>query len=69
MELFVKVLANNVTIRDVTPYVALHGDLGKHLRFYAGLRHDQIQIDKHRQDEARRFLQPMERDLRTPRPR
>lgn len=42
---FLKVLANNVTIRDVTPYVALHGDLGKHLRFYAGLRHDQIEIE------------------------
>jgi Carboxypeptidase regulatory-like domain len=41
---FVKVLANNVTIRELAPYVALHGDLGKHLRFYAGLRHDQIQV-------------------------
>jgi hypothetical protein len=41
---FVKVLANDVTIRDVAPYVALRGDLGRHLRFYAGLRHDQIQV-------------------------
>jgi hypothetical protein len=41
---FVKVLANDVTIREVAPYVALHWDLGKHLRFYAGLRHDQIQV-------------------------
>ena len=41
---FVKVLANNVTIREVAPYVALHSDLGKHLRFYAGLRHDQIEV-------------------------
>jgi hypothetical protein len=41
---FVKVLANNVTIHELAPYVALHGDLGKHLRFYAGLRHDQIQV-------------------------
>jgi hypothetical protein len=41
---FVKVLSNNVTIRDVTPFVALHGDLGKHLRFYAGLRPDLIEM-------------------------
>jgi hypothetical protein len=41
---FVKVLANDVTIREVAPYVALHADLGKHLRIYAGLRHDQIQV-------------------------
>ena len=41
---FLKVLANNVTIRDITPYLALHGDLGKHLRFYAGLRPDLIQM-------------------------
>ncbi len=41
---FVKVLANNVTIRELAPYVALHGDLGKHLLFYAGLRHDQVQV-------------------------
>jgi hypothetical protein len=41
---FVKVLANNVTIRELAPYVALHGDLGKHLRVYAGLRHDQVQV-------------------------
>jgi len=41
---FVKVLANNVTIREVAPYVALHGDLGKHLRFYAGLREERIEM-------------------------
>jgi hypothetical protein len=41
---FVKVLANNIGIRDVTPFVALHGDLGTHLHFYAGLRHDQIEM-------------------------
>jgi hypothetical protein len=40
---FVKVLANNVTIREFAPYVALHGNLGKHLQFYGGLRNDQIQ--------------------------
>ncbi len=41
---FIKVLSSNVTIRDVTPYVALHGDLGKHLHFYAGLRPDTIEL-------------------------
>jgi hypothetical protein len=41
---FVAVLANNIRIRDVAPYVALHGNLGKHLRFYAGLRPDAIEI-------------------------
>lgn len=41
---FVKVLSSNVTIRDVTPYVASHGDIGKHLRFYAGLRPDTIEL-------------------------
>ena len=41
---FLKVLANNITIRDLAPFVALHGDLGKHLRFYAGLRHEEIEI-------------------------
>jgi hypothetical protein len=41
---FTKVLASNVTIRDLTPYVAVHGDLGKHLRFYGGLRPDTIEL-------------------------
>ena len=41
---FLKVLSSNVTIRDATPYVALHSDLGKHLRFYAGLRPDTIEL-------------------------
>jgi hypothetical protein len=41
---FLKVLSSNVTIRDVTPYVALYSDLGKHLRFYAGLRPDTIEL-------------------------
>jgi hypothetical protein len=40
----VKVLSSNVTIRDLTSYVALHGDLGRHLRFYAGLRPDTIEL-------------------------
>jgi len=41
---FIKVLSSSVTIRDATPYVALHGDLGTHLRFYAGLRPDTIEL-------------------------
>ena len=41
---FLKVLSSNVTIRDATPYVALHGDFGKHLRFYAGIRPDMIEL-------------------------
>ena len=41
---FLKVLANNVNIRDAAPYAALHGDLGQHLRFYAGLRPDVIEL-------------------------
>ncbi|MGA3010317.1 MAG: carboxypeptidase-like regulatory domain-containing protein [Terracidiphilus sp.] len=41
---FVKVLSNNVTIRDATPYAALHGDVGKHVRFYGGLRPDMIEL-------------------------
>lgn len=41
---FVKVLANNVTIREAAPYAALRSDLGPHLHFYAGLRSDQIEM-------------------------
>jgi hypothetical protein len=41
---FVKVLANNIIIREFAPYLAVHGDLGKHLHFYAGLRNDQVQM-------------------------
>ncbi len=39
-----KVLSSNVTIRDATPYAAAHGDLGRHLRFYGGLRPDMIEL-------------------------
>ena len=34
---FVKVLANNVTVREFAPYLAIRGEFGRHLRFYAGL--------------------------------
>lgn len=41
---FVKVLSNNIDIREIAPYAAVHGDLGKHLHFYGGLRGDDIQF-------------------------
>lgn len=41
---FLKVLANNVTLRELAPYAALHAGYGTHLRFYAGLRNDEIDI-------------------------
>ena len=62
---FLKVLSSNVTIRDTTPYVALHGDLGRHLRFYAGLRTESIELKntdvRHSNfsfDEWKTFLAP-----------
>ncbi len=62
---FVPVLGNNVTIRELAPYLALHGDLGKHVRLYAGLRDEQVEIrnaDKFRPaysfDEWKGFLEP-----------
>jgi hypothetical protein len=62
---FVKVLSSNVTIRDATPYAALHGDFGKHLRFYAGLRPDTIELKNadlmnsaYSFDEWKTFLAP-----------
>jgi hypothetical protein len=62
---FLKVLSSDVTIRDVTPYLALHGDLGKHLRFYAGLRPDTIEVKNANMidsafsfDELKTFLAP-----------
>lgn len=41
---FVRVLANNITIRDATPFAALRGELGRHVRVYAGLRQDSIEM-------------------------
>jgi hypothetical protein len=62
---FVPVLGNNLTIRELAPYVALHGDLGKHVQFYAGLRHEQVEMkneDKFRPtysfDEWKGFEEP-----------
>jgi len=41
---FTKVDSSNVTITSLTPYAAAAGGLGKHLRYYAGWRRDQIDI-------------------------
>jgi len=41
---FVKVLSSNITIRDLTPYAAVRGDLGRNVRFYAGIRPDTIEL-------------------------
>jgi hypothetical protein len=62
---FVPVLGNNITIREIAPYAALHADLGNHVRFYAGLRGDDVEMknpDKFRPaysfDEWRGFVEP-----------
>jgi len=62
---FLKILANNVTIRDLAPYAALHGDLGNHLRFYAGLRPEIVEMKNndvmkpaYSFDEWKAFLSP-----------
>lgn len=41
---FLKVLSNDITIRELTPYVALRGDLGRHVHAYVGLRSDEIEM-------------------------
>ncbi len=41
---FIKVLSSNITIRDLTPYIAIRASLGNHLRFYAGVRPDTIEL-------------------------
>ncbi len=42
---FQPITANNVTISDVAPYVAVKGNLLKHVRYYLGFRHDEIGFD------------------------
>ncbi len=39
---FQKVTANNVTIGDIAPYIALDGLLAQHLHYYLGFRRDEI---------------------------
>ena len=41
---FIKILSSNVAIRDWAPYAAVQGDLGRHLRFYGGLRPDILEL-------------------------
>lgn len=41
---FVKVLGNDVKIREFAPYIALHANLSTHVQLYAGLRNDQVQF-------------------------
>ena len=42
---FTKVDGSNVTITPITPYAAVQGAFGSHLRYYAGWRRDQIDFD------------------------
>lgn len=42
---FRRVSANNVTIGDVAPYVALDGSLTRRFRYYLGYRRDEIAFD------------------------
>jgi hypothetical protein len=42
---FTKVDSSNVTITSLTPYVAVSGALSPFLRYYAGWRRDQIDVD------------------------
>ncbi len=42
---FLKVLANNINLREVAPFIAAHASLGTHLHLYGGLRHEQIGIN------------------------
>ena len=42
---FTPVAANNVTIGSITPYAAVEGGLGGHLRYYLGWRRDEIDFD------------------------
>lgn len=42
---FVPIDGNNVTISPITPLAAAEGELGSHIRYYAGLRRDEISIN------------------------
>jgi hypothetical protein len=42
---FQKVTANNLTIGDVAPYLALDGSLSQRLRYYLGFRRDEVGFD------------------------
>jgi len=42
---FQKVMANDVTIDDLAPFFAFNGGITSHLRYYFGLRQDEIRFD------------------------
>ena len=42
---FQKVSANNITIRDVSPYIAAEGALARYFHFYLGWRRDEINFN------------------------
>ena len=42
---FVKVLANNINLRELAPFLAAHADFGSHFHLYGGLRHEQVEMD------------------------
>jgi hypothetical protein len=43
---FTKIIGSDVTVAPVTPYIAIEGDLGGHLRYYLGWRQDEILMDQ-----------------------
>jgi hypothetical protein len=43
---FIKILAANVTIAPITPYIAGQGELGRHLSYYLGWRQDEVWMDQ-----------------------
>jgi Carboxypeptidase regulatory-like domain len=42
---FQKVSANNITIGDLSPYIAIEGALARYLHYYLGWRRDEIDFD------------------------
>jgi len=42
---FAAVAANNITIADVAPYIAVEGALARYLRYYLGYRRDEINFN------------------------
>ncbi|HLI75454.1 MAG TPA: hypothetical protein VKV02_00815, partial [Acidobacteriaceae bacterium] len=41
---FLKVLSDNLTLREIAPYFAWQGKLGSHLQLYAGMRNDDVEL-------------------------
>jgi Carboxypeptidase regulatory-like domain len=42
---FEPITSNNITIQDAAPYLALNGELIRHLRYYAGWRRDEVEVN------------------------